>query len=185
MVNEIYNKTENDMQNALLVLKNNLDKIRTGRVNINLFESILVDCYEKLISINELATITVISNNSVKIMPWDKSNIQNINKAILSSNLGVTPSIVDNVIKINFPPMNEERRIELIKYIKKTVENTKIQIRNIRRDYNNISKKLLKNKDVTKDEEKIIQDKIQNITNKFILEVNKCLKNKEIELMKI
>jgi ribosome recycling factor len=138
----------------LLVLKNNLDKIRTGRVNINLFESILVDCYEKLISINELATITVISNNSVKIMPWDKSNIQNINKAILSSNLGVTPSIIDNVIKINFPPMNEERRIELIKYIKKTVENTKIQIRNIRRDYNNISKKLLKNKDVTKDEEK-------------------------------
>jgi ribosome recycling factor len=185
MINETYAKTEEEMLSTLSVLNKHLDKVRTGRVNLSLFESIQVECYDKSINLNQIASIVIISNNSVKITPWDMSNINNINKAIMNSNLGVNPSVIDNTIKINFPPMNEERRIELIKFIKKTGENIKINIRNIRRDKNNIIKKLLKNKEITKDEEKSMQEKIQNITNKFISEVNKCLKNKEIELMKI
>jgi len=115
----------------------------------------------------------------------DKSNIQSINKAIINSDLGVTPNIIGNTIKLNFPPMTQERRLELIKSIKRTGENTKINIRNVRRDNNTIVKKLLKEKEITKDEEKLVQDKIQIITDRFILEVNKCLKKKEMELMKI
>jgi len=185
MYKEIYDETENNMNETIISLKNNLDKIRTGRVNIKLFESILVECYNDKLKLNQLSSIVIINNNSVQINPWDKKNIQNIEKAIINSNLGINPSIIDNVIKITFPPMNEERRVELIKYVKKTIENTKISIRNIRRDKNNTIKKLLKSKDITKDEEKTMQEKIQNITNKFILEVDQCLKIKETELMKI
>jgi ribosome recycling factor len=185
MIEEIYDKTEEEMSLSLRNLNTNLDKIRTGRVNLRIFDSILVESYKKYININQLASIVIINNNSVNISPWDKNNLQSINKSIINSNLGVNPLIIDNIIKINFPPMTKERRFELIKNIKKEGENFKINIRNIRREKNNISKKLLKNKKITKDEEKIIQDKIQNITNKFILEVDKCLKKKEIELMKI
>jgi ribosome recycling factor len=185
MMNEICDKTEDDMSSCLLNLDKHLNKIRTGRVNLKIFDSILVDSYQKNININQLASIMIINNNTVKITPWDKNNLQSINKAIINSNLGVNPSVIDDTIKINFPPMNEERRIELIKNIKKIGENSKITIRNIRRDKNNITKKLLKNKDITKDEEKNIQDQIQSITNKFITEVDQCLKKKEIELMKI
>jgi len=185
MINEISDVTKKDMSSTIFSLNNQLDKIRTGRISTKIFDSISVECYEKLININQLASIVIMSNNSVKITPWDKTNTNNISKAIINSDLGVNPSIVENVIKISFPPMNEERRMELIKYIKKIGENSKISIRNIRRDKNNVVKKLLKNKEITKDEEKLIQEKIQNITNEFILEVNQCIKKKEIELMKI
>lgn len=185
MKNEIYNDTEEKMSSSISNLKSNLNKIRTGRINLNIFESISVESYGKLISLNQVSTIVILNNNSVKITPWDKSNIQSINKAIMESDLGVNPSVLDNVIKINFPPMNEERRLELIKSIKRIGEKNKINIRNIRRDKNNIVKKLLKNKEISKDDEKLMQDKIQNITDKFISEVNECLKKKEIDLMKI
>lgn len=185
MIERIYTKTEMEMSLSIKNLKDNLDKIRTGRVNVKIFDSILVECYQKHVSINQLASIVIINNNSVKITPWDKSNTQNINKSIINSNLGVTPSIIDENIKINFPPMNEERRIDLIKNIKKIGESSKISIRNIRRDSNNIVKQLLKKKEIAKDEEKSMQEKIQKITNKFITEVDKCLKMKELEIMKI
>jgi ribosome recycling factor len=182
---DIYNDTNTEMSLIHVSLKQNLDKVRTGRVNLQLFESILVECYDKLVKLNQISSIIILSNNSVIITPWDKSNTNNINKALIKSDLGINPSVSDDTIKINFPAMNKERRLELVKYIKKVVENSKINMRNIRREKNNIVKTLLKNKDITKDEEKIMQEKIQDITNKFILEVNKCLKMKEIELMKI
>jgi len=185
MIREVCDETEKNMSVSLLTLNKQLNKIRTGRINLQIFDSISVECYQKHININQLASIVIINNNSVKITAWDKNNIQNINKAITNSNLGVNPSIVDDIIKINFPPMNNERRVELIKNIKKIGENIKVNIRNIRREKNNITKKLLKNKEITQDEEKVLQEKIQNITNKFIIEVNTCLKKKETELMKI
>jgi ribosome recycling factor len=151
-----------------------LHKIRAGRITLKIFDSILVECYQKFINLNQLSSIVIINNNAVKITPWDKNNMQSINKAIINSDLGVNPNIIDNAIKLNFPPMTQERRLDLIKSIKKTGENTKINIRNIRRDNNTIVKKLLKEKEITKDEEKLVQDKIQIITDRFILEVNKC-----------
>jgi len=185
MIESIHNKTEMEMSLSIKNLKDNLDKIRTGRVNIKIFDSILVECYQKHVNINQLASIVIINNTSVKITPWDKNHIQNISKSIINSNLGVTPSIVDENIKINFPPMNKERRMSLIKNIKKIGESSKISIRNIRRDGNNAVKQLLKKKEIAKDEEKSMQEKIQKITNKFITEVEKCLKMKELEIMKI
>lgn len=185
MFEEIYQDTEKKMLKIIISLKSEFIKIRTGRVNIKLFESIFVECYGKSTKLNNLASIIILNNNSIKINPWDKSNISHIEKSIISANLGITPSIINNSIKINFPAMNEERRKELIKYVKKISENNKIIIRNIRRDKNQILKNLLKNKDISKDQEKIAQDKIQKITNRFILEVDTCLKEKEIELMKI
>lgn len=146
MLEEIYSETEKNMSNQINMLKKDFDKIRTGRVNIKLFESIIVECYGKFIPIKNLSSISIINNNALKITPWDKMHMQNIEKAIMSSNLGVTPSIIDNIIKITFPPMNTERRLELIKHIKKTSEQNKINIRNIRRDQNNSIKKLLKKK---------------------------------------
>jgi ribosome recycling factor len=185
MLEEIYTETNSKMLAAKLSLTNNFDKIRTGRVNLKLFESIIVNCYEKSLSLNQLSTIIILNNNSVKITPWDKNNIQDINKAILNSNMGVNPTIDEGSLKINFPPMNTERRNELIKQTTKLTEDSKISIRNIRRDKNNIVKQLLKNKEITKDEEKFTQEKIQKITNKFILEVDECFKAKEVELMQI
>ena len=185
MLEEIYNETEKHMSNQMNILKKDLDKVRTGRVNIKLFESIIIECYGKFIPLNNLSSISIINNTSLQITPWDKTHLQNIEKSIMSANLGVTPSIIDNIIKITFPPMNTERRLELIKHIKKISEQNKINIRNIRRDQNNLLKKLLKKKDITKDEEKSSQNKIQNITNTYISKVDKCLKNKESELMKI
>jgi ribosome recycling factor len=120
MIDEIYKKTEEDMKIALSVLHDNLNTIRTGRINVSIFNSILVECYQKSVNINQLASISITNNNTAKIIPWDKNNIQNINKAIMNSKLGVNPSILDDTIKIIFPPMNEERRKELIKNMKKT-----------------------------------------------------------------
>lgn len=185
MLEEIYSETEKNMSKKIDILKKDFDKIRTGRVNIKLFESIMIECYGRFTPLNNLSSISIINNNSLQITPWDKTNLQSIEKSIMSANLGVTPSIIDNIIKITFPPMNTERRLELIKHIKKISEQNKINIRNIRRDQNNLLKKLLKKKDITKDEEKSSQTKIQSITNVYISKVDKCLREKESELMKI
>jgi len=185
MIQNIYEKTKQDMTSSILNLEKQLNKIRTGRVSLQIFDSILVECYQKQININQLASIVIVNNNSVKITVWDKNNVKNVNKAIINSSLGVNPSIMDNTIKINFPPMNNDRRMELVKSIKRIGENIKITIRNIRREQNNITKKMLKNKEITKDEEKSSQEEIQNITNKFIINVDQILKKKETELLKI
>lgn len=185
MINEIYERTKLDMASIISNLNNNLDKIRTGRINTSLFDSVLVECYGKRIKVNQISSIVIMNNNSVKISPWDKENIQKIHKAITASDLGLNPSIANNEIKITLPPMNEERRLEIMKKVRKVTEGSKISIRSVRREKNNISKKYLKEKLITKDEDKLIQDKIQEITNEFILEVNECLRKKEEEIMKI
>lgn len=184
-MNEIYLETKEAMLISKSLFIKNLDKIRTGRVSLGLFESILVNCYGKSIKLNQIASVVVMNNNSVKITPWDKNNVQSINKAILNANIGITPNVDEDIIKINIPPMTKERRIELIKNSKKITETSKVNIRNIRREKNNLIKNMLRNKIISQDEEKKMQEKIQKITNQFISEVDIYFKKKEIDLMRI
>jgi ribosome recycling factor len=182
---QITQETNTRMTKSVETLKQELIKIRTGRANPALLDHVKASFYGTDTPLNQVANITVESARTLLITPWDKSTIPAIEKAIMAADLGLNPTNAGTVIRVPMPPLNEERRKELVKVARDEAEGARVAIRNIRRDANQSLKDLLKEKKVNEDEERRGQTDIQKLTDKFIAEVDKALATKETELMEI
>lgn len=185
MINETKQQADSRMRKSITSLKEALTKIRTGRAHTSLLDHITVPYYGSEVPLTQAANVTVADARSLTITPWEKTMVQPIEKAIMSSDLGLNPVTVGTVIRINLPSLTEERRRDLIKVVRGEAEGARVAIRNIRRDANNELKKLLKDKAISEDDERRAQDDIQKLTDKCIAEVDKILEAKEAELMEI
>jgi ribosome recycling factor len=166
-------------------MKGSLQKVRTGRASIGILDGIMVDYYGTPTPLNQLATLSVPEARLISIQPWDKGALAPIEKAILKSELGLTPNNDGRIIRVPIPPLNEERRRDLVKMIKKTAEEFRVEVRNHRRDANALLKDLEKEKEINKDELKVAQDKVQDITDQYIKQIDELLAAKEKEIMEV
>ena len=173
------------MDKSLLALRNAFNKIRTGRANPALLDDIKVDYYGNLTPINQTSNISVEEGRSIVISPWDKNLIPEIEKAILSSDLGLNPSTSSDLIRVTMPALTEETRQDYIKQARAEAENSKVSIRNIRRDANNSAKEKQQASEISEDELRRIEDLIQKETDKHISIIDTELKNKEADLLEI
>ncbi|NLV68328.1 MAG: ribosome recycling factor [Spirochaetes bacterium] len=185
MLNDILSDVEERMQKSIKALQKDFSTIRTGRANPAMFEGLKVSVYGSEMPLNQVATISIPEPRLVVIQPWDRSNLGEVEKAILRSDLSITPSNDGNLIRLQIPELTEERRKEYVKLAKGKSEECKVAIRNIRRDGNEMVKSLEKDKEVTEDESKGTQDKIQKLTDKYIDETQKLTDNKEKEILSL
>ena len=185
MVDEIINDMKHGMIKTVDSMKGSLQKVRTGRASIGILDGIMVDYYGTPTPMNQLATLAVPEARLITIQPWDKGALALIEKAILKSELGLTPNNDGRIIRVPIPPLNEERRRDLGKMIKKTAEEFRVEIRNHRRDANALLKDLEKEKEINKDELKSAQDKVQDLTDNYIKQIDDLLAAKEKEIMEV
>ena len=185
MVEEILDDVEERMKKSMTNLQKEFASIRTGRANPSMFEGIKVSVYGSEMPMNQVATISCPEARLVVIQPWDKSNLGEIEKAILKSDLSLNPSNDGNLIRIQIPDLTEERRKEYVKLARGKAEECRVAVRNIRRDGNDMIKSLEKEKEISEDESKAQQDEIQKLTDKYIADVQKMTDNKEKEIMSI
>lgn len=185
MMNEIKSALDEQMKKSIDSLKNQLTKVRTGRATANVLDGIMANYYGTPTPIKQLGQISTPEARLLQIQPFDKGAIADIEKAIIASNIGLTPSNDGNFVRIPFPALTEEKRKDLVKQIKKMGEDTKVIIRNARRDQNEKVKKGEKDKVVSEDDSKKIQTEIQNVTDKFVKEVDKIIEVKEKELLTV
>lgn len=185
MLNEIKKDAQARMTKSIEALRHDLTKLRTGRATTALVDHLKVNYYGSDMPLTQVASVTVTDARSLTISPWEKQMVSAVEKAILASDLGLTPNTAGTVIRINIPALTEERRRELSKHVHGEGENSKIAIRNIRRDANQQVKDLLKEKEITEDEERQTQDEIQKLTDKAIKDVDEVVKAKEQELMSV
>ncbi|MFP4483930.1 MAG: ribosome recycling factor [Spirochaetaceae bacterium] len=171
------------MKKSLNALEEEFQTIRTGRASSAVFEKIKVDYYGNPTPLNQVATISIPEARLVVIQPWDKSVISEIEKAIQKSELSLNPMNDGKVIRINIPPLTEERRKEFVKVAKNAAEQARVAVRNIRRDANDELKKAQKAGDISEDDEKRLEDAIQKLTDKYVEEINKLLEEKENEIL--
>ncbi|MCB9059507.1 MAG: ribosome recycling factor [Calditrichae bacterium] len=183
--NEIIKDARTRMDKALEVLHHDLGKVRTGRASASLLDSVLVDYYGQQVPINQAASVSVPEPRLIIVQPWEKSLLAEIEKAIQKADLGLNPSNDGNLIRIPIPPLNEERRKEMVKLVKKFGEEARVSVRNIRRDANDHLKKLQKNNELSEDELSVELDKIQEFTDSHTKKIDDILTNKEQEVMEI
>ncbi len=184
-VKEIFDEATRKMDKAVEVFRHELTKLRTGRASVSLLEDVKVDYYGTPTPINQVATLTAPEPRLLVVQPWDASQISAIEKAILSSDLGLTPTNDGKVIRIQIPQPTEERRRELVKVAKRYAEECRIAIRNCRRDANEALKRFEKEKEISQDDLKKAQQRIQEITDKEIARVEEVLSAKEQEIMEV
>jgi ribosome recycling factor len=180
---DIFNDCEAKMKKSIFSLEEEFNGLRTGRASTTVFEKLSVESYGSPTPLNQLATISVPDARMVVIQPWDKNLLGDIEKAILKANLGMTPSNDGKLIRISIPPLTDERRAEIVKQAKKISENYKVAIRNIRRDGIDDTKKQEKSGDMTEDQRKVMEDKLQKLTDTYTEKVTKVLATKEAEIM--
>ncbi len=185
MIEDIYNNAEEKMEKAVEAFKKDLGSIRAGRATPSLLDKIMIDYYGISTPLNQLATISAPEPRLLVIQPWDKNVISDIEKAILKSDLGLTPNNDGNVIRLPVPQLTEERRKELVKMIRKKAEESRVAVRNIRREANDMLKDLEKDGDISKDDLKRSQDDIQKLTDKYVENIDKVLENKEKEVTEV
>ena len=180
-----FSKIEEKMNKTISVLNDNFSEVRAGRANPAILNKVKVDYYGTPTPINQVAGVSVPEARLIVIQPWDMSILKEIEKAILASDIGITPNNDGKVIRLAFPELNEERRKEIVKEIRKTAEDAKVSIRSIRRDGIDEAKKAQKDGEMTEDDLRNAENQIQKITDKKIEEIDKLLENKEQEIMKI
>lgn len=185
MEQELKRKTNERMIGAIEALKKDFASIRTGRASLALLDGIMVNYYGAQTLLQQLASLSIPESRQVAIQPWDPKIIPEIEKAIMKSDLGITPINDGKTIRINIPPLTEERRKQLVKIVRKKAEEAKVAIRNIRRDANEELKKLEKEKHLSEDDVKRSQDEIQKITDSYITKVDEVLNHKEKEIMEV
>jgi ribosome recycling factor len=185
MIEEIKDDARARMGKSIEALKKELGKIRTGRAHTSLLDHIRVDYYGSEVPLSQVANISVEDSRTLMLTPWEKSMVKLIEKAIMSSDLGLNPNSAGTVIRIPMPALTEERRKDLVRVVRSEAEGARVAIRNIRRDANNDFKELLKEKEISEDDERRAQDDTQKLTNHFVEEVDKLLAAKEAELMEI
>jgi ribosome recycling factor len=182
---DVHKEAEEKMKKTISIYKDELMGIRAGRANPALLDKISIDYYGVLTPLNQVASVSAPEPRLLVIQPWDANTIPQIEKAILKSDLGLNPSNDGKVIRLPIPQLTEDRRKELVKIVKKSAENAKIAIRNSRREANDKLKKMEKNKEISEDDRKIAEDEIQEMTDKYILEVDELTEKKEAELMEV
>ncbi|WGZ96276.1 MAG: ribosome recycling factor [Candidatus Thiothrix putei] len=185
MIADIKKDAEQRMQKSIEALRNDLTKIRTGRAHPSLLDQVTVDYYGSDVPLSQVANVSTEDARTLKVVPWEKQMASKIEKAILTSNLGLNPANDGNAIRVPLPALTEERRRDLVKVVKGEAEGARVAIRNIRRDANSDFKALLKEKEISEDEERRATDEIQKLTDHFIKEVEAVLEKKEKELMEV
>jgi ribosome recycling factor len=185
MINDIKKQTEERMKKAFEALESALGKIRTGRAHPSLLSTVHVDYYGSTMPLTQVANVSVEDSRTLMVTPWEKQMVPAIEKAILTSNLGLNPSTAGMVIRVPLPPLTEETRKNYIKQAKGEAENGRVAVRNIRRDANTEIKNLLKDKTISEDDERRAQDDIQKLTDKYIGSIDQVLERKEKDLMEI
>ncbi|MCX7554807.1 ribosome recycling factor [Marinicella sp. S1101] len=185
MINEIIKEAEQRMSKTIEALHNELKGVRTGRANTSLLDGIMVDYYGSASALNQVANVSVQDSRTLTVTPWEKTMIEPIEKAIMTSNLGLNPVSAGMVIRIPLPPLTEERRKDLVKLVGQIAENSKIAIRNIRRDGNTQLKNMLNDKEITEDDLRGAEKSVQDVTDKFVQQVDDVIADKEKELMEI
>ncbi|HLO26080.1 MAG TPA: ribosome recycling factor [Geobacteraceae bacterium] len=173
------------MDKTIEALRKEYQKIRTGRANTGLLDEIKVDYYGTLTPLNQLATLAVPEPRTITLQPWEAKIIPAMEKAILNANLGLTPSNDGRMIRLNLPPLTEERRKDIVKQLRKTAEDAKVAARNIRRDSIDELKKLEKDKKITEDDLKRAEKEVQDVTNSHVAKIDEILAHKEKEVMEV
>ena len=182
---DIKKNTEAKMDQSITAFSNNLTKIRTGRANPALLDSVQVDYYGSMMPIGQVANVSLLDARTISVQPWEKGMAAKIEKAIRDSDLGLNPSAMGELIRVPMPPMTKERRKELTKVVRSEGENAKIAVRNLRRDANEAVKKLVKDKLASEDDQKRAEADIQKVTDKHIADIDKLVASKEQEIMAV
>ncbi len=184
-IEEIRKNVEAKMDQSIGAFKNNLTKIRTGRANPALLDSVQVDYYGALLPISQVANVSLLDARTISIQPWEKGMGAKIEKAIRDSDLGLNPASMGDLIRVPMPAMTEERRKELTKVVRGEGENAKVAVRNLRRDANEAVKKLVKDKHVSEDDQKRSEADVQKITDRHILSIDQLMAAKEQDIMAV
>jgi ribosome recycling factor len=185
MLNEVKKNAEQKMQKSLESLKSDLGKVRTGRAHTGLLDHVMVEYYGSMVAVNQVANVTLGDARTINVQPYEKNMVAKIEKAIRDGDLGLNPATNGDVIRVPMPMLTEERRRDLIKVVRTEGENAKVAIRNVRRDANDQLKKLTKDKEISEDDERRMQDEVQKLTDRFVTEVDKLLQVKEADLMAV
>jgi ribosome recycling factor len=185
MVDDIQKRTAERMLKSIESLKHELSKIRTGRAHPSLLEHVKVEYYGSEVPISQVANVVIEDSRTLAVSPWEKTMIQAVDKAIRASDLGLNPATTGMVIRVPMPPLTEQRRKELIKVVRHEGENGKVAIRNIRRDANAEIKTALKDKQISEDQQRRIEEQIQKLTDQSIKDIDALLEEKEADLMAI
>ncbi|BCA95425.1 ribosome-recycling factor [Legionella antarctica] len=185
MIDNIKQDSEKRMKKTIEALRTDMTKIRTGRANSSLLDHVQVDYYGNSTPLSQVANVTTSDSRTILVTPWEKSMVAAIEKAILTSDLGLNPSTAGSAIRVPMPPLTEERRKDLIKVVRSEGEQGRVSIRSIRRDANNQLKELVKDKAISEDDERRAAEVIQKLTDKYIAEVDGVLVEKEKDLMEI
>jgi len=185
MANDVVDQVKAKMEASVEALKRELIKIRTGRASLSLLDGIKVDAYGSMLPVDQVGTMTIPESRLIVIQPWDPQMLPVIEKAILSSDLGLTPANDGKVIRLTIPQLTEERRKELVKQVKKIAEEFKVAVRNVRREANDSLKKMKKNKDISEDDMFRLQEEAQKATDAFIRQIDEVAAGKEKEVMDV
>lgn len=185
MINELKQDAEERMQKALESMHKSMNRIRTGRAHPSILDGITVDYYGQETPLAQVAGVNVEDGRTLAISPWEKSMVPVIEKAIMTSDLGLNPSSTGDIIRLPMPALTEESRKQYVRQARNEAENGRVSIRNVRRDVNSDIKELLKEKEITEDEERSAMEDIQKITDKYIARIDAELKQKEQDLMQV
>jgi ribosome recycling factor len=184
-VAEIKKTAEQKMSKSVEALKQELAKIRTGRAHAGLLDQVHVEYYGSPVPISQVANVTLLDARTISVQPWEKGMGAKIEKAIRESDLGLNPAAMGDLIRVPMPPLSEERRRDLTKVVRHAGEESKIAVRNLRRDANEHAKKLVKDKQATEDEERRCHDDVQKLTDRVIAEIDRLVHGKEAEIMAV
>jgi ribosome recycling factor len=182
---DIKNNLGTKMDQSIGAFKNNLTKIRTGRANPALLDSVHVDYYGSMVPLSQVANVALIDSRTISVQPWEKGMGAKIEKAIRESDLGLNPASMGDLIRVPMPPMSEERRKEMTKLVRSEGENAKIAVRNLRRDANEAVKKLVKDKEASEDDQKRSEADVQKLTDRHIAEIDALVAAKEQEILAV
>lgn len=185
MVNDIKKNAEQKMQKSLEALKTDLSKIRTGRAHTGLLDHVMVEYYGSMVAVNQVANVNLGDARTINVQPYEKNMVAKVEKAIRDSDLGLNPATSGDVIRVPMPMLTEERRRELAKVVRSEGENAKVAVRNVRRDANDALKKLVKDKEISEDDERRAQEEVQKLTDRYVADVDKLLQTKEAEIMAV
>ena len=185
MIEDIHQDALARMGKTLEALKTEFSKVRTGRATPSLLDHITVDYYGSQTPLNQIAKVSVEDSRTLSVTPWEKTMVAPIEKAIMTSDLGLNPASAGTVIRVPMPPLTEERRKDLVRVVRQEAEGSRVAVRNIRRDANNDLKALVKEKEISEDDERRAQEAVQKLTDQYVAEIDSVLAQKEKELMEI
>ncbi|SEM00999.1 ribosome recycling factor [Halomonas caseinilytica] len=185
MIDDIKKDAESRMKKSLDALHHNFNKIRTGRAHPSILDAVTVEYYGSQMPINQVASVNVEDARTLTVVPWEQSMVPKVEKAIMTAELGLNPASAGNVIRVPMPMLTEETRKGYIKQARQEAENARVAVRNVRRDANHELKAMLKDKEITEDDQRQGEDEIQKLTDKIVGEIDKALESKEHDLMQV